>query len=62
MDAPRKRIKKSDIIMLLEQNRQLRGLLEEWPAREIMMDFEKEWREKVDLFFQSQPTIDLEIE
>ena len=62
MDASKKRIKKSDIVRLLEQNRQMRNLLEEWPAREIMMDYEKEWREKVDTFFQTQPMLDMEIE
>lgn len=40
------KIKKSTIAELVKQNRELRACLEAWPAREIMMDYEKEWNER----------------
>ena len=43
---------------LLEQNRQMRRLLEEWPAREIMMDYEKGWNEQREQFLAKHPPVE----
>jgi hypothetical protein len=37
------RIKKSDIEELIIQNQKMRMILETWPSREIMTDYEKDW-------------------
>ncbi len=50
------RIRKSDIASLISQNQEMRRLLEEWPSREIMTDFEKEWNNKRTAFLeQNEP-------
>jgi hypothetical protein len=44
------KIKRSYIDSLIRQNREMRNLLETWPAREVMMDYEKEWNERREHF------------
>lgn len=41
-----RRIRRVDLLELLRQNQAMRQLLDEWPAREIMMDYEKAWNER----------------
>lgn len=53
------RIKRSTIERLIEQNRAMRELLLAWPAREIMMDYEKEWNEQRQNFLDQNPEIKL---
>ncbi len=45
MNEPLK-ISRSDVIKLIKQNQEMRKLLNEWPARNIMTDYEKDWNEK----------------
>lgn len=49
------KIKKAVIFELVRQNQAMRQLLEKWPAREIMMDYEKEWNEHRSRFLQTSP-------
>ena len=44
MDS-KKVITKSQIKELIRQNKEMRRILESWPARELMMDYEKSWNE-----------------
>ncbi len=39
-------IKRSELEEILNQNRAMRALLQDWPARKVMMDYEKEWDER----------------
>ena len=55
-----KKIKKTLLQELIRQNARMRQLLESWPAREIMMDFEKEWNEKREQFLSSHVPPSLE--
>jgi len=41
----KKVITKSQIKELIRQNKEMRRILESWPAREVMMDYEKSWNE-----------------
>ncbi len=60
MEGMAGRIKKATIAELARQNAAMRELLEQWPAREIMMDYEKEWNEHRTRFLQtnSPPEVD----
>lgn len=42
---------------ILLQNRKMRELLAEWPARKIMMGYEKDWDEKRRRFFDDHPPV-----
>lgn len=53
------RIKRSTIIELHKQNQAMRELLLAWPAREIMMDYEKEWNEQRTRFLDENPEVEL---
>ncbi|MBI41016.1 MAG: hypothetical protein CMF59_15560 [Leptospiraceae bacterium] len=55
-----KRISRQTIETLLEQNRRMRDLLESWPARKIMMGFEKDWNEKRTRFLDNNAPVSLE--
>lgn len=55
-----KRISRNTVETLLEQNRRMRELLQTWPPRKIMMDFEKEWNEKRLRFLHHNPPVSLE--
>ncbi|MBR33298.1 MAG: hypothetical protein CMN77_18505 [Spirochaetaceae bacterium] len=55
-----KRISRQTIETLLEQNRRMRDLLESWPARKIMMGFEKDWNEKRLRFLDNNSPVTLE--
>ena len=46
MENNKKVITKSQIRELIRQNREMRALLECWPQRELMMDYEKSWNER----------------
>lgn len=58
-EAASPRIKRSTVTTLIEQNRAMRELLESWPAREIMMDYEKEWNERRQRFLERSPEVEL---
>jgi hypothetical protein len=60
MQADRK-IKREVIVELLRQNAAMRKLIEDWPAREIMMDYEKEWNEQRLEFLRVNPPIDFKL-
>lgn len=40
------RIKKALLREILVQNQEMRKLLEEWPARMVMMEYEKDWNDR----------------
>lgn len=42
---------------ILLQNRKMRELLAEWPARKIMMGYEKDWDAKRRRFFDEHPPV-----
>lgn len=46
MEENRQKLTKRVVKEILMQNQEFRKLLDDWPAREVMMDFEKEWNEK----------------
>ena len=48
----KKVITKSQIKELISQNKKMRKILECWPARELMMDYEKTWNELRTEFLQ----------
>jgi len=54
-----KQIRRAVLEELLEQNRIMRELLESWPARKIMMDYEKEWNEGREDFLNNHPPLDI---
>lgn len=60
MEVMAGKIKKATVAELALQNEAMRELLEQWPAREIMMDYEKEWNEHRTKFLQtnSPPEVD----
>lgn len=60
MQADRK-IKREVIVELLRQNAAMRKLIEDWPAREIMMDYEKQWNEQRLEFLRVNPPIDFKM-
>jgi hypothetical protein len=60
MQADRK-IKREVILELLRQNAAMRKLIEDWPPREIMMDYEKEWNEQRLEFLRVSPPIDFKL-
>jgi len=53
------KIKKSDLQKIIDHNRKLRQLLKEWPARKIMMDYEKDWNERRQRLLSEQVPEDL---
>lgn len=55
-------IKKSAIRELIRQNNEMRAILQSWPARELMMDFEKTWNEKRLYFLDENPPSELKEE
>ena len=55
MEGMAGKIKKAVVADLVRQNEAMRKLLEEWPAREIMMDYEKDWNERRQRFLQQNP-------
>ncbi|MCB1166586.1 MAG: hypothetical protein KDK37_08735 [Leptospiraceae bacterium] len=55
------RISRKTVESLAEQNRRMRALLEDWPARKIMMGFEKDWNEKRLRFLEHNAPIEPEI-
>lgn len=61
MENKGRKIKKSVIYEMMEQNKIMRELLEKWPAREIRMDYEKEWDEQRQAFFLKHQPVDLNI-
>lgn len=56
-NGKRQKIKESSIRLLVQQNQEMFELLQSWPEREIMMDFEKDWNEKRLRFLQKNPGI-----
>jgi hypothetical protein len=42
---------------ILLQNRKMRKLLQEWPARKIMMSYEKDWDARRRRFFEEHPPV-----
>ncbi len=54
-----KKIKRSDLEEIIRQNRTMRTLLESWPAREIMMDYEKSWDERRRIFLDENPPAEI---
>ncbi|MDH5655385.1 MAG: hypothetical protein OEZ34_05725 [Spirochaetia bacterium] len=40
---------------MIRQNKKMRKILECWPAREIMMDYEKNWNELREEFLNRNP-------
>ena len=57
---PGQKISRKKVEALLEQNRRMRDLLEAWPARKIMMGFEKDWNEKRLRFLNYNQPVSLE--
>ncbi|MCB1138128.1 MAG: hypothetical protein KDK23_05195 [Leptospiraceae bacterium] len=57
---PGQKISRKKVETLLEQNRRMRDLLEAWPARKIMMGFEKDWNEKRERFLNHNEPVSLE--
>ena len=55
-----RRISRQTVETLLEQNRRMRELLESWPARKIMMGFEKDWNDRRTRFLENNPPVSLE--
>ncbi len=45
MTLPRQ-IRRADLERFLQQWKELREILEAWPARSILMEYEKEWNER----------------
>ncbi|MCB1174639.1 MAG: hypothetical protein KDK39_13805 [Leptospiraceae bacterium] len=56
-----KRIKKSVVVELFRQNQAMRELLDKWPARAIMMDYEKEWNAERQELLARLEKLDLEL-
>lgn len=56
------KIKKTVVAELARQNAAMRKLLEEWPPREIMMDFEKAWDEERTRFLKGSPPPEIDPE
>lgn len=46
MEKNQKKITIRTLKDIMAQNQEFRELLENWPAREVMMDYEKDWNEK----------------
>ena len=46
---------------LLLQNRTMRELLTSWPARKVMMGYEKDWNQKRQQFLESHQEIDIQL-
>ena len=42
----RRSIRRSELERLRREHRELADLLRAWPARQILMDYEKEWNER----------------
>ena len=53
--AEKNRIRRTTVLELIRQNQIMREILESWPAREIMMDYEKEWNEDRESFLLNHP-------
>lgn len=53
------KISRRQIEIMKKQNEEMRKLLEQWPAREIMMDYEKSWDEKRREFLENNPPLNL---
>ncbi|MBX7057988.1 MAG: hypothetical protein K1X75_07965 [Leptospirales bacterium] len=54
-------VKRGQLKELMRQNKVMRQLLEEWPAREIMMDYEKSWNERRQSLLQSSPLVEIDL-
>jgi len=54
------KIKRSVIFEMLKQNEAMRELLQTWPPREIMMDYEKTWNEKREEFLRHNPPLQID--
>ena len=53
MADEKRKIKRTVVLELYRQNQIMREILDDWPAREIMMDFEKEWNERREEFLNN---------
>jgi maltodextrin utilization protein YvdJ len=49
---------KEDIKEVIIQYKKMRELLETCPKRKIMMNYEKEWHHKKEIFFKNHPKIE----
>lgn len=51
-------LSRSQLEELILQNQKMRELLQEWPARKLMMSYEKDWNLKREQFFLEHPPLD----
>ncbi len=50
------KFKKSDLNQLIKDCAEMRRLLEEWPARAVMTEFEKKWnRQRMEILKRKSP-------
>ncbi|MCB1309661.1 MAG: hypothetical protein KDK30_15835 [Leptospiraceae bacterium] len=61
MADEKRKIKRTVVLELYRQNQIMREILDDWPAREIMMDFEKEWNERREEFLNNHPIPELDL-
>ncbi|MBW7857252.1 MAG: hypothetical protein H3C43_02880 [Leptonema sp. (in: Bacteria)] len=53
-------ISRSQLEELILQNQKMRELLQEWPARKLMMGYEKDWNLKREEFFLKHPKLTID--
>lgn len=56
-DEKKMRLTGAQLREILLQNRKMRELLADWPARKIMMGYEKDWDERRRRFFDEHPPV-----
>ena len=61
MADEKRKIKRTVVLELYRQNQIMREILDDWPAREIMMDYEKEWNERREEFLNNHPIPELDL-
>lgn len=54
------KLKRSDLVNIIKHARALRSLLENWPAREIMTDYEKEWNAQRERLLSENPFVKIQ--